>query len=173
MNNTELYNRISALYSQVKSLDYMMLPEISSLQESLLSLMNDLRPDLNPVTNKPVYEMKYFTLSEFEASSTAKRMGLDNRVRINQVRDNLYTLVEKVLDPAREKLGSPIRVNSGFRNSSVNRLVNGAANSYHLYGRAADVAPVRSELLSRLYQILLELPHVELIPHETYIHVAL
>ena len=45
-----------------------------------------------------------------------------------------------LLEPARREVG-PIIVNSGFRNSRVNALVGGVANSQHLLGQAADIRP--------------------------------
>ena len=45
-----------------------------------------------------------------------------------------------LLEPARLEVG-PIIVNSGFRNSRVNALVGGVANSQHLLGQAADIRP--------------------------------
>lgn len=45
----------------------------------------------------------------------------------------------KVLQKIREKLGVPITINSGYRTASHNAKVNGAPNSLHLQGRAADI----------------------------------
>ena len=38
-------------------------------------------------------------------------------------------------------MAGPIIINSGFRNSRVNRLVGGVENSQHLFGQAADIRP--------------------------------
>ena len=51
----------------------------------------------------------------------------------------LRELVENVLQPARDMLGSAITVNSGYRSAAVNKAVGGAANSQHLKGEAADM----------------------------------
>ena len=46
-----------------------------------------------------------------------------------------------LLEPAREAIGCPIIINSGFRNADVNRRVGGVANSQHQQGQAADIRP--------------------------------
>lgn len=45
-----------------------------------------------------------------------------------------------VADMAREKLGRPLRVLSGYRNPAYNRSVGGATQSEHLQFRALDLA---------------------------------
>ncbi len=47
-------------------------------------------------------------------------------------RENIEALVREVLDPARERLGKPIRVNSGYRCAKHNREVGGVRNSQHM-----------------------------------------
>lgn len=82
--------------------------------------------------------MKHFTIDELTHSDTAIGHGIANNPGVVE-RENLRRLAERVLDPARERLGAPIYVNSGYRNCAVNRLVGGARRSYHLQGRAADL----------------------------------
>ena len=83
--------------------------------------------------------MKYFTQQELMNSNTAKRLGIWNWTDDAQVWANLYALVDNVLDPAREKLGQPIYVNSGYRSKETNIAVGGAKNSQHMKGEACDV----------------------------------
>jgi len=52
---------------------------------------------------------------------------------------NLRMLAEKVLQPLRDALGKPVRVNSAFRSQAVNRAVGGTATSQHRLGQAADI----------------------------------
>ncbi len=78
--------------------------------------------------------MKHFTLEELTRTDT----GFKNIPNSEQI-ENLEYLVEKILDPAREALGMPIIVNSGFRSKKVNRVVGGAATSQHTKGEAADL----------------------------------
>ena len=82
--------------------------------------------------------MKHFTIEELTHSDTAIGHSIANNPGAVE-RENLRRLAERVLDPARERLGAPIYVNSGYRNCAVNRLVGGARRSYHLQGRAADL----------------------------------
>lgn len=69
--------------------------------------------------------MKHFTIEELTHSDTAIGHGIANNPGAVE-RENLRRLAERVLDPARERLGAPIYVNSGYRNCAVNRLVGGA-----------------------------------------------
>lgn len=52
---------------------------------------------------------------------------------------NLMNLCKNYLQPLRTAFG-PIKINSGYRTKETNSAVGGAANSYHLYGLAADIA---------------------------------
>ena len=55
--------------------------------------------------------------------------------------ENLKGLVANVLDPARERYGRPIAVNSGYRCAIHNAAVGGVRNSQHMKGEAADIRP--------------------------------
>lgn len=117
--------------------------------------------------------MKHFTIEELTRSTTATQFGIDNSPS-QESTANMRRLTETVLDPARERLGKPIYVNSGYRCPELNRKVGGVANSYHLQGRAADL-DTRTGDNRRLYEILRQLPHTELIWEQggKWIHVAL
>lgn len=93
-------------------------------------------------------KIKYFSLSEFLNSTTAKRLGIDNTPTFEVV-DNLNRLAD-YLDKIREKVGKPIVVNSGFRCSVLNKAVGGVANSQHLKGLAADVVCSDMETLENV-----------------------
>ena len=117
--------------------------------------------------------MKHFTIKELSHSDTACRLGIDNNPSEKEEK-NLQRLVEEVLDPARERFGAPIYVNSGYRSPEVNRRVGGAKRSYHLQGRAADL-DTRCGRNRELFVILQSLPHTELLWEQggRWIHVAL
>ena len=117
--------------------------------------------------------MKHFTIEELTHSDTAVRCGIANTPGKAEV-ENLRRLADRVLDPARERLGAPVYVNSGYRSAEVNRLVGGARRSYHLQGRAADL-DTRCGRNRELLGILRSLPHAELIWEQggRWIHVAL
>lgn len=82
-------------------------------------------------------KIKYFSLSEFLNSATAKRLGIDNSPTFEVV-DNLNKLAD-YLDVIREKVGKPIMISSGFRCPMLNKAVGGVANSQHQKGLAADL----------------------------------
>ena len=81
--------------------------------------------------------MKYFTFDELTYSRTAVENGLSNMPGATE-RDNLAQLVERLLDPLRERLGEPIAILSGYRSPEVNTLVGGVPDSQHTLGEAAD-----------------------------------
>lgn len=82
-------------------------------------------------------KIKYFSLSEFINSATAKRLNIDNTPTFEVV-DNLNRLAD-YLDVIREKVGKPILINSGFRCPVLNKAVGGVVNSQHQKGLAADL----------------------------------
>lgn len=99
--------------------------------------------------------MKYFTIAELTRTNHSE----NNIPDANEV-NNLVTLVQKVLDPAREELGEPIKVTSGFRSQEVNRLVGGAKSSQHCKGQAADLTCSDNR---KLFRILAEMEFDQLI----------
>ena len=78
-----------------------------------------------------------FTLEEMVASQTAARLGLDNTPNSGVIA-NLTALCSNLLQPLRDKLGSPIHISSGYRSLAVNSACGGAVNSQHMLGQAAD-----------------------------------
>lgn len=81
--------------------------------------------------------MKYFDISELCVSATHP-----NLVKLpekgSQIEKNMQNLIEKLLDPVREKIGKPITVTSGYRPQALNTAVHGENSSNHLFGQAAD-----------------------------------
>jgi len=78
---------------------------------------------------------QHFSVEELTRTET----GLENDPGI-ALGGNMVRLAE-TLEGVRELLDCPLHVNSGFRSEAVNRKVNGARNSAHLFGRAADFVP--------------------------------
>lgn len=97
--------------------------------------------------------MKYFTIAELCASSTAKARGLDNTPGQQEVA-NLTNLVDYLLDPLRELYGKPITVTSGYRSPKVNSAVGGSATSEHKKGMAADISGANKEENRKLFQLI-------------------
>lgn len=106
-------------------------------------------------------------LSEFTRSATATARGIDNTPDIQSI-VNLCALCHRILEPLRKWYGKPITINSGYRCQELNRAVGGAKNSYHQYGRAADI-PMNPALVSYIRD---HLPYKELINEGGWIHVA-
>lgn len=106
--------------------------------------------------------MKYFSIKELTKSSTAERYGIDNRPNSEQ-NNNLLRLVDMVLDPLREKYGKPIIVNSGFRSELLNKKVNGAKNSQHTKGQAADIQTIGDKDNKLLFYLAKEMDYDQII----------
>lgn len=81
---------------------------------------------------------KNFTLEELTASATARLRGIDNNPTAAEIQ-NLSLLCLRILQPIRDKFGSPISITSGFRSPALNKAVRGAKTSQHLTGMAADL----------------------------------
>lgn len=83
---------------------------------------------------------QHFTLAELTASSTARRLGLDNTPPPELVPRLVRTA--EMLERIRSTLGVPVVVTSGYRSRPVNTAVGGVTSSDHAQGHAADfVAP--------------------------------
>ena len=90
-----------------------------------------------------------FSLWEFIYSEDAIKYGLmDKQLSISEKEIlNLKRLCQNVLQPLRNELKLPIRINSGYRSLELNEKIKGANNSDHLYGKAADIyIPGRMEM---------------------------
>ena len=99
--------------------------------------------------------MKYFSIAELTRTNHA----IDNLPSPAQ-EDNLKLLVEKVLDPAREEFGQPIKVTSGFRSEELNKKIGGAKGSQHMFGEAADIQCSDNK---KLFRILADMEFAQLI----------
>lgn len=99
--------------------------------------------------------MKYFTYAEMIKSANAIQKRIWNATT-HENEENIRELVEKVLDPLREKYGKPINVTSGFRNPQVNRACNGEYTSQHLRGEAADISVGNAKLNLELAKLIIQ-----------------
>lgn len=79
---------------------------------------------------------EHFMLSEF----LKLKKYPENKPTVQQISNMIYGC-RNLLEPARQAIGCPIIINSGFRNADVNRRVGGVKNSQHLQGCAADIRP--------------------------------
>ena len=88
--------------------------------------------------------MKWFSMNEFECHCGCRMP--------DSARANIVALVEQVLDPARERYGKPVCVNSGYRCARHNAAVSGVANSQHTRGEAADICCSDNERLAKIIE---------------------
>lgn len=77
------------------------------------------------------------SLNELLASQTATRNNIDN-IPDARVLQNLIDSAVNLWQPARDALGFPIRITSGYRSPTLNKKIGGAKNSAHLHGFAID-----------------------------------
>jgi len=106
---------------------------------------------------------RFFLLEEMTRSETARREGIPNEPGATEV-GNLRVLCAAVLDPLRESLGRPVKVNSGFRSPALNRRIRGAEDSQHVLGMAADLQVPGMAVLELFQRIIrLGLPFDQLI----------
>ena len=84
---------------------------------------------------------KHFTLEELCASSTAKRLKINN-LPTNEEIANMRHLALTILEPLRLFMQKPVYINSGFRSQKLNKAVGGVANSQHTRGEAVDIRVV-------------------------------
>ncbi len=85
-----------------------------------------------------------FSLDEFLLSQTAERHGI-NMSPTDEVIGNLQMLVEDVLQPLRDLVGSPLVISSGYRPIELNTRIGGSKTSAHVSGRAADFRVIGME----------------------------
>lgn len=78
----------------------------------------------------------HFRLSEFTASQTATRRGIDN----TPPRDVVDALKRTALglEAVRSLLMAPIIISSGYRSPALNKAIGGAKSSQHVKGEAVD-----------------------------------
>ncbi len=81
---------------------------------------------------------EHISYKEGVYSITATRLGVENIPNDEQL-NNMELLAEKVFEPLREWVSGPIKVNSFFRGSELNRAIGGARSSQHMKGQAIDI----------------------------------
>lgn len=80
---------------------------------------------------------KNITLNELLASQTATRHKIDNMPNA-MVLQHLIESAVNLWQPARDILGHPIFITSGYRCLTLNRRIGGVKSSAHLFGYAID-----------------------------------
>ena len=100
--------------------------------------------------------MGHFKLEELLASDAAKKIKNQHSPSWEVV-ENLKKLVDRILEPVRERFGGPITVTSGFRNKLVNSYVNGSPTTQHEKGEAADIKASSWNRQRELWELILEM----------------
>ena len=122
---------------------------------------------------------KNFSLAELTYSGTAISKGLDN-TPTPEIIANMQILVDNVLQPLRDKLGKPLKINSGYRAPAVNTAVGGSATSDHCKGQAADIeiaGMANGDLANyiienfKFTQVILEF-YTQGLPNSGWVHVS-
>ena len=81
---------------------------------------------------------EHFSLSEFERSATATKLGIDNSVP-SQYIPALQQLCQEILEPLRAFAQQSIIISSGYRCPQLNLKVGGVYSSQHTLGEACDI----------------------------------
>lgn len=81
---------------------------------------------------------KHVSYKEGVYSITALRLGLDNDPS-NDHLQNMKLLSEKIFEPLRTRVGSPIKINSFYRGPKLNKAIGGSEKSQHCHGQAIDI----------------------------------
>lgn len=70
-----------------------------------------------------------------------------------------------------------LRINSGYRTEQHNKNIGGAKNSFHLYGKAADISQ-QCLNVNTFYNLIMEavklgfIPDGEILKYDTFVHYA-
>lgn len=115
---------------------------------------------------------KNFELEEFTSSPTAKKYNIQN-LPPKLVIENLKSLCEYILQPIRDKVEKPVKINSGYRCLSLNKKVGGVPTSQHVLGQACDFK-IEGLTSYEIAEVVLELnlPFDQLILYPTFVHVS-
>ena len=115
-------------------------PEVSADKRTTVEPNQEVEATKPAGEQRPEWLSEHFKLTEFERSDVARQLQIDNRVPAELI-PSLRTLCREVLEPLRQHVGKPIRINSGYRCPALNgsEQVQGQANSQHLKGEAADI----------------------------------
>ena len=95
---------------------------------------------------------EHFTLGEFTKSNSHPEVY---NIPSHEAIANMKRLCQW-LEVLRERAGTPIRINSGYRSPQLNKKIGGVANSNHLTGCAVDIRVSGMEQLIRYAAILLD-----------------
>jgi len=81
---------------------------------------------------------KHLTLAEAIRSESAKRLGVSNMPTPEHL-ENGKIVAEKIFEPIREFVGSPVYISSFYRSKALNKAIKGSATSQHCTMEAIDI----------------------------------
>ena len=81
---------------------------------------------------------KHISGREGVYSTTATRLGIKNEPNKKQL-NNMKLIAEEVFEPLRAYVGGPIKINSFFRSTELNKTIGGSTKSQHCHGQAIDL----------------------------------
>lgn len=98
-------------------------------------------------------DIKHFSVGELLWPGAAHFSGIvKNTLPPLEALGHLAGIAE-LADEVRGAFKSPLIILSAFRSVAYNRRVGGARNSYHLTGRALDLAPIQPEQVPDLHLV--------------------
>ena len=116
--------------------------------------------------------------SGFIATDGGKQLSANFKLKEFKSRTNPAVFISRelieVLQSIRNKLGSPININSGYRTQEHNKSVGGSINSAHLIGCAADISSptVKAVEIARIaYALYGKKIAIGLHTKENYVHI--
>ncbi|MCD8208843.1 MAG: D-Ala-D-Ala carboxypeptidase family metallohydrolase [Bacteroidales bacterium] len=115
---------------------------------------------------------KDFSWHEFEYTVQLD-LAADNVIPNDEVRENIRSLVEDVLQPLRDAIGVPLNISSGYRCEAVNERVGGVPTSQHVKGQAADVYVTNQPSYYVAFNVeKLKLPYDQMILYNSFVHLS-
>ncbi len=81
---------------------------------------------------------EHISYREAVKSNTAMRLDIDNTPEPYEI-TNMHGIANNIFEPLREWVGGPIKINSFFRCTDLNRAIGGSNRSQHCQGRAIDI----------------------------------
>lgn len=115
-----------------------------------------------------------FYLEEFTRSEMAEKLCIINEPGEKEI-EALRVLVNRTIQPLRDKLGIPIHINSGYRCPELNKAVGGVPTSQHQKGEAADLSidGKANDILNALENSNIPFDQAILYRKQNFLHVSL
>lgn len=96
---------------------------------------------------------KYFALTDLTRSSTAKRLGIENKPTTEHEK-SLKNLAINVLDKIYDHFKRNVNITSGYRSDALNKAVKGSTTSQHSKGEAADLTGIGGVTNAQIFNFI-------------------